>query len=258
MNGTVLITGATGGLGREFASIFAKNGYDLILTAKKHDALSLMKTELESEHSVAVMVIAKDLSDDDATSDIFNAVVDSGSKVDILVNNAGFGDFSEFSKCDLNKQEEMIRVNILALTRLTRLFLPEMIRSDNGKILNLSSIAGFEPGPYMSVYYASKSFVLSFSEALSRELRGTNVTVTVLCPGPTRTGFDKAAGEGAVKMFSSIRPADPKEVVEYSYKMLMKGKVIAVPGIGNKFLIQIQRVLPRSTVRSFVARIQTR
>lgn len=256
MNRTVLITGASGGIGYELSKIFAKNGYDLILVARNEGKLNSLKEELERDSEVSTTVIACDLSIPGAAADVRKTVSDLGKTVDILVNNAGFGDHGSFSECDLEKQNDLMQVNIVALTQLTRLFLPDMIAKGEGKILNISSLAAFQPGPYMSVYYASKAFVLSFSEALSCELRDHNITVTASCPGPTDTGFATTSGEGAVRMFNSMKMDKAADIALFSYSALMKGKVVAVPRIGNKFLVGIQRILPRRTVRSFVTRLQ--
>ncbi len=256
MNNTALITGASGGIGHELSRIFAENGYDLVLVARNAEELDSIKEELEGTYGIKAHVIIKDLSEKDAALSVYEEIMGREHEIRILVNNAGFGDYSPYYESNWNKQYEMIQVNIVSLMQLTRLFLPHMIENGEGRILNIASIAAFEPGPYMSAYYASKAFVLSFSEALSAELKGTGVTVTASCPGPTRTGFDSAAGEGAVKMFSSIKTSSPEDVARFSYRSLMKGKVVAVPGLTNKFLVSIQRILPRSTVRSFVSRIQ--
>ena len=256
MADTVLITGASGGIGYELSKLFAANGDNLILIARNGNKLELFKTELEKQHRISVMVIAKDLSENGAVPEVFNKVSAAGWTADILVNNAGFGDFGSFSSCDWNKQHAMVQLNILALMQMTKLFLPGMVKNRKGKILNIASIAAFQPGPYMATYYASKAFVLSFSEALATELKKSGVTVTAVCPGPTKTGFSEAADLGSSKLFSSLKNATAEEVAAFSYKALMKGKPVAIPGLMNRVLVFGQRFLPRSAVRAMVARIQ--
>ncbi|MDV0445341.1 Serine 3-dehydrogenase [Methanimicrococcus sp. At1] len=256
MKQTALITGATGGIGRELSKIFAKNGYDLILTARNEEKLAAFKMELENEYDIFVGIIAKDLTQNDAAKEIFDLIELDDLQIDILVNNAGFGDYGRYDEADWNKQHDMIQVNILALTQLTRLLLPKMLLRENGRILNIASVAAFAPGPYMSVYYASKAFVLSFSEALATELKGKGVTVTAVCPGPTKSGFEEAAGPGTEKLFNSMKNAAAEEVAAFAYQALMKGKVVAVQGFGNKVLVFAERFLPRSVVRKYVYRLQ--
>jgi short-subunit dehydrogenase len=186
-----LITGASGGIGYELALLFARDGFDCIVVARSRDKLSELATRLESEFRVKTLVIAKDLSRPTAVDEIYEEVTAASKQVDVLVNNAGFPVFGLFVETDLQVELEMLQVNVIALTALTKLFLKGMIERRAGRILNLASTAAFVPGPLMAVYYASKAYVLSFSEALANELRGTGVTVTVLAPGPTRTGFQK-------------------------------------------------------------------
>ena len=175
--------------------------------------------------------------------------------VDVLINNAGFGNLGKFSESDLKKELEMINVNISALTALTRLFLPEMIAKNHGKILNVASTAAFQPGPMMSVYYATKAYVLSFSEALSEELKGTGVTVTALCPGPTASNFQKTAGIQETKLIKGKRIATSKEVAEFGYDAMMKGKRIAVQGTMNKLMAYGVKFLHRRLVTRTVKKM---
>ncbi|WNY24235.1 NADP-dependent 3-hydroxy acid dehydrogenase YdfG [Methanimicrococcus hongohii] len=253
---TVLITGATGGIGSELSKIFAQRGYDLVLTARSEEKLNVLKNELEETYSNHIFIIAADLAKPDGINLVFNEIDLADIQIDILVNNAGFGDYGRFADADWEKQEEMIQVNILALMQMTKRFLPPMIHRKEGKILNIASVAAFAPGPYMSVYYASKAFVLSFSEAIATELKNSGVTVTAVCPGPTTTGFVAAAGDGTEKLFKSFKNADPKDVAEFAYKSLMKGKVVATPGFQNKLLAFGTRLIPKSVVRKFVAKVQ--
>jgi hypothetical protein len=176
--------------------------------------------------------------------------------VDVLVNNAGYTVFGEFSKTSLTDELQMIQVNIVALTHLTKLFLPEMLKKKSGKILNLGSTASFQPGPLMAIYYASKSYVLFFSEALSEELRNTGITVTALCPGPTETGFQKRGKMESSRLVAGKKIMDAQSVAEIGYQALMKGKAVVIPGLKNKILAQSIRFSPRSLTPSLVKHLQ--
>lgn len=255
MNKTVLITGASSGIGYEFAKIFAKNGDNLVLVALDKGKLDEMKNELEKKHNISVCSIEKDLTLPDAVSEVYSELQKQKISVDYLVNNAGFGDFGHFADCDWNKQEKMINLNITALAHLTRLFLPHMIEQGSGRILNVASTASFQPGPTMSVYFASKSFVLSFSEALSNELKDKGITVTALCPGSTETGFH-AVVMGDPKLLIKRKKSSPQEVAEYGYVSMMKGKTVAIHGFKNKFLVTLTRFFPRNLVVKATRRIQ--
>ena len=249
---TVLITGASGGIGLELARIFSREKYRLVLVARSAEKLQEIKKELEPS---SVDILVKDLSEPLAAGQIFSELQERSVSVDILVNNAGVGSFGLFADADLASQEEMIRLNMLSLTQLTHLFLRSMIERGEGKVLNVASTAAFQPGPLMAVYYASKSYVLSFSEALANELSGTGVSVTVLCPGPTETGFQKAANMGASKLFKRhVRSA--KEVAEAGYRGLMKNKTLVVPGLDNRFFAASVRLSPRWLTPRVVRKIQ--
>src|SRR2546428_5424528 len=193
MSKTALITGASGGIGYELALLFAKDGFDCILVARSQDKLEELAARLESEFRVRTLVLPKDLSKPSAVDEIHEEVTAASMPVDVLVNNAGFPVFGLFRESDLEAELEMLQVNVVALTALTKLLLKPMLARRDGRILNLGSTAAFAPGPLMTVYYASKAYVLSFSEALANELEGTGVSVTCLCPGATRTGFQKRA-----------------------------------------------------------------
>ncbi len=253
---SVLITGASGGLGLEFAKLFAKDKNDLVLVARSADKLDEVKERLEKEYGVTVHTFAADLSKESSADEIYAYATREGLAVTTLVNNAGFGDFGEFAACDWDKQRDMVNLNVLALMRLTKLFIPSMKENKMGKILNLASVAAFQPGPLMSVYYASKAFVLSFSEALHVELKPYGITVTALCPGPVKTGFEKAANLKNSGLFKNLKVASPQKVALYGYKKLRKGKAVAIQGAGNKLLIFISRFAPRSLVRRIVYKIQ--
>lgn len=252
---TALITGASGGIGLELAKVFAKEGYNLVLVARSEGKLYKIKTELENEHNIKVNVFAQDLSVVDAAYEVFNYCLTEKIQVDVLVNNAGFGDNGNFAEADWQKQYEMIQVNIVALMQLTKYFVTPMIEHGYGKILNLSSVAAFCAGPEMSVYYASKEYVRCFSEALSEELKGTGVTVTALCPGPTLTGFENAAGMKKSKMFSHAKANSAKRVAQAGYKALMKGKPLKYHGITTNVFNIAARIVPRSISRKVAKRV---
>jgi len=251
-----LITGASGGIGSDLARLLAKDKHNLILVARSENKLNELKVSLEKEFGIDVKVYAIDLSVPNATERLFENILKENIQINILINNAGFGDFSAFAESDMAKQEMMINLNILALAKLTHLFLPGMIKSGYGRILNVASLAAFMPGPLMSVYYASKSFVLSFSYAIANELKGTGVTVTVLCPGPTATGFVDAATLGESKLFKIMKAAPSIMVAKYAYKYMMKGKLLAIPGIMNKIMWTGVRFSPRKLLTFVVRKIQ--
>ncbi|HEX9094573.1 MAG TPA: SDR family oxidoreductase [Candidatus Dormibacteraeota bacterium] len=257
MSKTALITGASGGIGYELALLAARDGFDCILVARSHDRLSALAARLESEFRVKTLVLAKDLSKPTAVDEIYEEVGAAAMPVDVLVNNAGFPVFGLFSETDLDTELEMLQVNVVALTQLTKLFLRGMIERRYGRILNLASTAAFEPGPLMAVYYASKAYVLSFSEALANELRGTGVTVTILAPGPTRTGFQKR-GQLEDSRLVQGDIADAPSVAAAGYRGLMAGKTLVIPGLANKLIPWIVRVSPRGVVTRVVRRMQER
>ncbi len=255
MNKTALITGASSGLGKEFARIHASKGDNLVLVARSKDKLEALKINLQNQFGVSIIVIVKDLSDQYAPKAIYEELKSRKIHIDYLINNAGFGDFGLFAETDWDKQLEMINLNVTCLTYLTRLFLPEMIHNKFGKILNLASTAAFQPGPTMSVYFATKSFVLSFSEAIANELKGSGVTVTVLCPGATDTGFQTAASLDGSNMFKGNNVATSKEVAEFGYSSMMDGKTVAIHGLMNNLMAQSVRFAPRNVVTT-VARMK--
>jgi len=254
---TALITGASGGIGYELALLFAGAGFDCILVARSQEKLKELATRLESEYRVKTHVIAKDLSRATAVNEIYEEVTAASMQVDVLVNNAGFPVFGPFVETDLQVELEMLQVNVIALTALTKLFLTGMVERREGRILNLASTAAFLPGPLMAVYYASKAYVLSFSEALSNELRGTGVTVTTLSPGPTRTGFQKRGIMEDSRLVQG-QIADARSVALAGYRGLMTGKTIVIPGFSNKLVPWIVRLSPRGMVTRVVRRMQDR
>lgn len=254
---TVLITGASSGIGLELAKCFAADGCRLILVARSTDALETLAKELRQTHGIDARVLTADLSLPETPKRIFSELKNAGVAVDVLVNNAGFGSHGLFAELSLARQIEMLQVNITALTELTGLFLPGMIQRKCGGILNVGSVAGFQPGPGMAVYFATKAFVLSFTEALAAELSDTGITVSGLCPGSTATNFGKVARGGAQRQFKvSVMPA--KTVAQEGHDRYRRKKVLTVPGLGNKFIIQLLRVMPRMLVRKVVKLFNTR
>jgi len=250
-----LITGASSGIGLEFAKIFAREGHNLVLVARSEETLNTLKKHLEDNFGVEVNIIVQDLRYYNAPVAIYDEVLRRNININILVNNAGLGIHGKFMDTDLETELEMIQVNITALTHLTKLFLKDMIKNDNGRILNVASTAAFQPGPLMSVYYASKAYVLSFSEALAEELKDTKIRVTTLCPGPTATNFSKTANTIDTKIFGGDIPS-AKDVAQYGYNALVSGKRLAIYGFKNKVLVQSSKFLPRKTVTKIVRKMQ--
>lgn len=251
---TALITGASAGLGRHFAELFAADGHDLVLVARREDELHQLASRLQNSYGTQSTVIAADLTDPAAGDRLYDTVAGAGTSVEYLVNNAGFGITGAFMSLGLDRELDMIELNIKALTRLTGLFLPAMVGRGSGRILNVSSGAGFLPGPFMATYYASKAYVLHFSEALAYELRDSNVTVTALCPGPTATEFATAAGAQQSALFKG-GGADAAVVAERGYLAMMAGKTIAVADVKTKVNIQALRLLPRALTRHLAAQL---
>lgn len=254
---TALITGASSGFGRHFATLFAQDGYNLVLVARSTDKLNQIKTELEMLYGIDVFVITMDLSAQDSAEKIFAATQAKGISVDILVNNAGFGDLGDFRHSSLEKQQQMINLNVLTLTKLCHIYLPYMVENKWGKILNVASVAAFAPGPGMSVYYATKAFVLSFSDALATELKGTGVTVTALCPGPVNTGFAAAAGFKNSVLFSGKEDGKAMQVSRCGYNAMKKGKAVALPDIVCKAAALAVRIAPRALAKKFIYTVQS-
>jgi uncharacterized protein len=258
MKNTTLITGASSGIGRELARICAREGHHLVITARREELLNRLKDQLETEFSVSVEIFPCDLAEPGSPEQIMEFVRKKDITVDILINNAGVGDYGIFYESDWPRQQSIIDLNIKALTHLTHLFLPGMVARKSGKILNLASVAGFMPGPLMSVYYASKNYVRAFSEALVNELRGSGVTVTVLCPGPTTSEFQQKANMQKSKLFDRFPVPSAAEVSEYGYRSMMKGKPVAVYGLINKVITSTIGMVPRNWTRDITRRIQER
>jgi len=252
----VLITGASSGIGYELSKIFAQNKYNVVLIARNEAKLNELKKELEEKYSIKAWVLAKDLSKPEAAQEVYDWTKSQQIAIDELVNNAGFGDFGKFHEAKWQKQQEMLQLNIHALTELTHLYLPDMIAKKYGKILNVASTAAFQPGPLMAVYYATKSYVLHFSEGIANELQGTGVTVTALCPGVTESGFQAAAAMEDSKLVKGKKMPTSQEVAVYGYKEMQKGTVVAIHGVMNYLLANSTRFSPRSLVRTIVRGMQ--
>lgn len=249
---TAVITGASSGIGYEFAKILAQKKYQLVLIARNLDKLNDIKQELEAKYGINVILIPADLSLENVAEGIVKEIKYRQLNVEILVNNAGFGYGGYYTQQTWDNEKDMIQVNIKGLSQLTKLILPLMLEKKKGMICNVASTAGFYPGPLMAVYYASKAYVVSYSEALANELKKTGVTVTCLCPGPTSTNFQAIAGVEKTRLFKMAKMATAKEVAEYGYKAMMDGKTIAIPGGLNNFLLFISRFMTRKAIRNFV------
>ncbi len=258
MNQTVLITGASSGIGMELAKIHASEGDHMVLVARNLKKLEQLKSEIESEHRVNVMLIKKDLSFTDAAREVHREVSKQKIQIDYLINNAGFGDYGWFYETNWEKEQQMISLNITALTQFCKLYLPEMVKRGSGKIMNVASTASFQPGPGMAVYYATKAYVLHFSEALHSEVRKKGVTVTALCPGATESGFSAAAGMEDSKLFKGKKLPSSADVARYAYKAMMKGKPVAIHGLMNYLMANSVRFAPRSWVVAMVKSIQAK
>jgi short-subunit dehydrogenase len=242
---TALITGASGGIGYELAKFFARDHHNLVLVARSADKLAQVATELQV-HGGTVKTIALDLAPPPAPKFLFDQL--AGTPIDILVNNAGFGAFGEFALMPEEEVLGQIQLNVMALTQLTRLFLPPMVQRRSGRIMNVASTAAFQPGPGMAVYYATKAYVLSFSEAIANELRHSGVTVTCFCPGATHTGFAKRAGTEKSRLFKQLGAMDADKVALDGYRALMGGRTLAISGVHNWLVAQSTRFAPRTLV----------
>ncbi|MBD7915594.1 SDR family oxidoreductase [Clostridium sp. Sa3CUN1] len=246
----VLITGATTGIGYELAKLYAKEGNNLILVARDEERLSEVKEELDL-YNIKVYILPLDLSEDNSCEKVLDFVNKKNLSVDILINNAGIGSFGYLSEIEIEKELKLIDVNIRALTELTKMFLPTMISHGEGGIMNVASTAAFCAGPKMATYYASKSYVLNFTEALYEELKGSEIKVSCLCPGPVKTSFQEKSG---IKKNEAAKKAlmTPKEVAEIAYKDFKKGKLIIIPGFKNKLIILLNKLIPRALSRKII------
>lgn len=253
-----LITGASTGIGRELAYIAAENGYDVALVARTAESLGTVAADVERKTSRKAHIFPIDLAVPNAARALIANIAQAGLTVDVLVNNAGFGLVGKFWDLPDDEQMQMIQLNIGALTQLTRLYLPDMIERRTGYILNVASTAAFVPGPLMAVYYATKAYVLSFSEALAEEVRGSGVTVTALCPGATVSGFQARAAMEASKLVKGKRLMDAATVAQAGYDGFRRGASVVIPGFQNRLLVQSVRFTPRRWVTRIVHRMQER
>jgi hypothetical protein len=251
---TVLITGASSGIGLELARCFAADGARLVLVSRKGNALEALAAELRQAHKIQAQVITADLALAEAPTRLLAHLQAAGLKVDVLVNNAGIGAQGRFAELSLERQLEMLQVNITSLTHLTRLLLPGMIERRRGGILNVASTASFQPGPGMGVYFATKAYVLSFSEALAEELSGTGVTVTAVCPGPTATNFGTAANMRTLGMVKKVSMT-AASVAQIGHRDFRRGKVVSITGLRNKIPAFLVRLFPRAAVRKITRRL---
>lgn len=243
-----LVTGASMGIGKELAKIFAADGRDVVLVARSEDKLESLARELEGEHGMTAHVVPADLTDPSAPARIFGTLESKGIELEYLVNNAGFGISGAFAELSLQQQRNMVQVNVDALVALTHLALQGMLARGKGRILNIASTAGFQPGPDMAIYYATKAFVLSFSEGIAEEVKDAGVTVTAHCPGATATNFPGTAGNDTSILFKlGAAPAD--KVARHAYRSMMNGKVVAIEGLMNRLAAFSVRFTPRALVR---------
>ena len=256
MKNTALITGASNGIGLELAKVHASKGGDLVLVARNKTKLDELKAELESQFKVSVYTIGKDLSENNSAQEVYDETTKQNIQIDYLINNAGFGDFGMFAETEWNKELQMINLNITTLTQFTKLYLQDMVKRKSGKIMNVASTAAFQSGPTMAVYYATKAYVLSFSEAVDNEVSGKGVTVTTLCPGPTESGFQAAAAMEESNLVKGKKLPTAKEVAEYGYSSMMKGKTVAIHGMMNWIMANSVRFTPRALVVKLTRKIQ--
>jgi uncharacterized protein len=248
-----LITGASSGIGAILAELFAKDGHDVVLVARNTEKLAALAERLQSQFSIGTYVLSADLAKPEAAQSMFDDLARRGVTVDFLVNNAGFGTNGDFLDLPLDKELEMIQVNITALVQLCHVFGTSMRQRGFGRILNIASTAGFQPGPYMATYYASKAFVISFSEALAYELEASKVTVTCCCPGATATAFAERSGSSSAKMFNSPMVAKPEAVALHAYRAMLAGRRVTVHGALNRIGTLSVRFAPRSLAVSIAA-----
>lgn len=251
-----LVTGASSGIGLELSRVLAREGHDLVLVARREPELSTLAGELKSRFGAESSVVTADLSLEAGPQQVFDAVAAAGLTVDVLVNNAGFGGHGRFWESDAEHDRRELAVNILALHTLTKLFLPGMVERGRGRVLNVASTAAFQPGPFMAVYYASKAYVLSFTEALAEELHGTGVTATALCPGVVMTGFQDTAGlDEDNPMLKSPATKSAEYVANAGYRGMSRGRRVVIPGALNKIGAQAGRVSPRIAMVKVISRL---
>lgn len=255
MKETALITGASGGIGEHLARIHAASGGHLVLVARSEPKLRALAEELRQQYEVQVRIIAADLARPQGVEAVFNEVNQAGTSIDYLINNAGFGDYGAFAETQWEKEGQMIDLNVRALTHLTKLFLPQMKARGTGRILNVASTASFQPGPFMAVYFATKHYVLAFSDAIAEELKGSGVTVTTLCPGPTTSGFQAAAGMQDAAMVKGKKLPTAEQVAQYGYRQMMQGKRVVIHGWVNRIMAISAKMLPTPLGSAITKRI---
>jgi short-subunit dehydrogenase len=251
---TALITGASSGIGAEFAKLCAARGYDIVLVARRVERMEQLAADLAVRHGIDARVLAADLAQETAPDEIVHVL--EGRPIDVLINNAGFGVNGPFSRTDWKEERELLQVNVIALVRLTKLILPQMLRRGSGRILNVASTAAFVPGPFMAMYYASKAFVFSFSLAIANEVANTGVTVTALCPGPTTTEFSEAAGIAGSKLFRGP-VMSAAEVAREGFDAMLEGKAEIIAGARNRWMMLGTRLAPRSMLASLARRLNS-
>jgi uncharacterized protein len=253
---TALVTGASNGIGLELAKIHASKGDNLVLVARNLEKLNEIKAELEKKFNIKVYNIGKDLSKPNAALEVYDETNQQKIQIDYLINNAGFGDFGMFVESDWHKELQMINLNITTLTQFTKLYVQDMVKRGNGKIMNVASTAAFQSGPTMAVYYATKAYVLSFSEAVDNEVSDKGVTVTTLCPGATESGFQTAAAMEESALVKGKKLPSAKEVAEYGYTSMMNGKTVAIHGMMNYIMANSVRFTPRALVVKLTRKLQ--
>jgi short-subunit dehydrogenase len=256
LRSTALVTGASSGIGMELARILAEHGHDLIVVARTEQMLQELAGELRGRYGVQVTVLVADLAQADAPRMLYDAIAERGLQVDLLINNAGFGLAGRFGETPLGRELEMVHVNVSAVTALTKLFLPPMIARRRGRVMNVASTAAFQPGPYMAVYYATKAYVLSFTEAVDEELRDTGVTLTAFCPGPTRTQFNAIAHVRKSRLFPDGAMMDARDVARAGYQAMMRGRRVAIPGFFNRLGVFGATKLSRRIATRIAGRLQ--
>jgi uncharacterized protein len=255
---TALITGASNGIGLELATIHASKAENLVLVARNKSKLEELSATLEQQYGISVYIIAKDLSEANAAQDVYNETKAQKIEIDYLINNAGFGDFGMFAETDWAKEHQMINLNITCLTQFTKLYLRDMVQRKQGRIMNVASTAAFQPGPTMAVYYATKAYVLHFTEAVNNEVAHVGISLTALCPGATESGFQAAAAMEDSKLVKGKKLPNSKEVAEYGYKAMMKGKSVAIHGLMNRIMATSVRFTPRALVVKITRAMQDR
>jgi uncharacterized protein len=248
MEGYALVTGATSGIGLEIALNFARDGINLILVARTENKLMEIKEKIETEYGIEVLILAKDLTREEAPDEIYEEVEKRGIRVDFLINNAGFGSFGRLKDTDYETEKDLVKLNVLSLLQMNKLFVPLMAARHYGYVMNVASLAAFMPGPVMANYYASKAYVLSLSEAMHEELKQDGIKVTALCPGPVRTNFQERAQLQKTDTAKSFI-MEAKKVADVGYLALWRGKAVVVPGTFEKIVPIIAKLLPRSLVR---------